>query len=110
MAELFTAHRAFSFSMVDTVHDALGTEPMPALGDDGILLSLVADAALNRFLVSEAYSESLEFDASCQVVAFCQVLDINVAVQLVCLEVLLNDLVLLLVLQSTYTHVGVSFG
>ena len=101
MAKLFAAHRAFSFSMVDTVHEAFVAEPVPALSYNRVLLSLVANAALNDFLVSEVYPESLEIDAGRQVIAFCQMLDVNVAVQLIRFEVLLDDLVLLLKLQGS---------
>lgn len=43
MAELFCTDRAFSFSVIDTVHQTFMTEPMPTFGNDGILLSLVTN-------------------------------------------------------------------
>lgn len=56
------------------------------------------------------YSESLQFDPSSQVVAFCKVLDIYVTVELVCSQILLDYFVLFLDLSVSYTYVGLELA
>ena len=50
MAELIAADRAFSLSVIDTVHETLITEPVPALRDNRVFFAFVAYTTDGHFL------------------------------------------------------------